>query len=216
MQVWKLWESLFPWRSWWLSHLPSSKTQALQVLKKDLLLSTTSRASPLRCHGSFYREILGRKTLSPFHRRDVKQGFYQDTEIPIWGSGRHAGAHWEGAPKESSIIGLTRKDGAKDYKTQVLHKLLRQEGISHEVTERYCPQSNGLVESLNLTVMVKVRCMLIDANLTPKLCPYAAHYAVIIYNNLPHFALDNRKSPNDAYGDSSYFSKLYVFNLRSF
>ena len=59
--------------------------------------------------------------------------------------------------------------------------------------------------------MDKVRCMLIDANLTPKLWPYAAHYAVLIYNNLPHSALDNHKSPNDAYGDSSDFSKLYVF-----
>jgi hypothetical protein len=25
----------------------------------------------------------GEKILSPFHRRDVKKGFYQDTEIPI-------------------------------------------------------------------------------------------------------------------------------------
>jgi hypothetical protein len=53
--------------------------------------------------------------------------------------------------------------------------------------------------------------MVIDAKLTPKLWPYAAHYAVLIYNNLLHSALDYRKSPNDAYGDSSDFSKLYVF-----
>jgi len=79
-----------------------------------------------------------------------------------------------------------KNDGAKDYKTKVLQDFLRQEGISHEVTARYCPQSNGLTEGLNLTIMDKVRCMLIDANLTPKLWPYAAHYAVLIYNNLPH------------------------------
>ena len=53
--------------------------------------------------------------------------------------------------------------------------------------------------------------MLIDANLTPKLWPDAAHYAVLNYNNLPHSALDNHKNPNDAYEDSSDFSKLYVF-----
>jgi hypothetical protein len=53
--------------------------------------------------------------------------------------------------------------------------------------------------------------MLIDANLTPKLWLYAACYAVLIYNNLPHSALDNYMTPNDAYGDSSDFSKLYVF-----
>ena len=55
----------------------------VQVLKKDILRSTTPGASPLRCHGSFHRGILGRKILSPFHRPDVRKGFYQDTEIPI-------------------------------------------------------------------------------------------------------------------------------------
>jgi len=113
--------------------------------------------------------------------------------------------------RTQALLVYLRKDGAKGYKTKVLQDFLRQEGISHEVTERYCPQSNGLAERLNLTIMDKVRCMLIDANLTPKLCPYAAHYAVLVYNNLPHSALDNHKSPNDAYGVSSDFSKLYVF-----
>jgi hypothetical protein len=83
--------------------------------------------------------------------------------------------------------------------------------MSHEVTERYYPQSNGLAERLNLTIMDMVRCMLIDANLTPKLWSYAAHYAVLIYNNLPHSALDNHKSPSNPYGDSFDFLRLYVF-----
>jgi len=39
--------------------ISSRKTQ--QVIKKDILRSQTSRASPLRCHGSFHRGILGRK-----------------------------------------------------------------------------------------------------------------------------------------------------------
>ena len=38
--------------------------------------------------------------------------------------------------------------------------------------------------------------------------PYAAHYAVLIYNKLPRYALNDHKSPNDAYGDSSDFSKI--------
>jgi transposase InsO family protein len=81
---------------------------------------------------------------------------------------------------------LLRNDRAKDYKTKALKDFLRQEGIRHEVNGRYCPQSNGLAERLNLTITDKVRCVLIDAKLTPKLWPYAAHYAVLIYNNLPH------------------------------
>jgi len=38
----------------------------------------------------------------------------------------------------------------------------------------------------------------------------------IIYNNLPHSALDSNKSPNDAYGDSYDFSKLHVFGTISY
>jgi transposase InsO family protein len=56
---------------------------------------------------------------------------------------------------QASLVYL-RNDGAKDYKTKVLQDFLRQKGISHEVTERYCPQSNGLAERLNLTIMDKV------------------------------------------------------------
>ena len=98
---------------------------------------------------------------------------------------------------EASLVYL-RSDGAKDYKTKVLQDFLRQEVISHEVSERYCPQSNGLAERLNLTMM-------------DKLWPYAAYHVVLVYNNLPHSFLHNQKSPNDTYGDSSYFSKLCVF-----
>ena len=150
--------------------------------------------------------MLGRKILSPFHRRDVKT-LKSQTEV--------AATTLELVKKEQRITQASlvylRNDGAKDYKTKVLQDFLRQEGISHEVTERYCPQSNGLAKRLHLTIMDKVRCMLIDANLTPKLWSYAAHYAVLIYNNLPHSALDNHKSPNGAYGDSSDFLKLLVF-----
>jgi len=79
---------------------------------------------------------------------------------------------------------LESKDGAKDYKTKVLQDFLCQ-----EVIETCCPQSNGLAERLNLTIMDNVRYMLIDPNLAPKLWPYAAIYAGLIYNNLPHSAL---------------------------
>ena len=56
----------------------------------------------------------------------------------------------------------------------------------------------------------RFRYMLIDANLIPKLWPHAAHDVVLIYNNLLHSALDNHKSPNDAYGDSSDFREFFV------
>jgi hypothetical protein len=51
--------------------------QTPQVLQKDILRLTISRASPLRYHGSFHRGLLGRKILFPFHRGHVKKGFFK-------------------------------------------------------------------------------------------------------------------------------------------
>jgi transposase InsO family protein len=75
---------------------------------------------------------------------------------------------------QASLVYL-RNVRAKDYQAKVLQDFLREEGISHEVTEKYCPQSNGLAERLNFTTMDKFRCMLIDANFgsqaLPSFCP---------------------------------------------
>jgi hypothetical protein len=48
-----------------------------------------------------------------------------------------------------------------------------------------------LTKDTAVNQMDKVRCMLIDANLTLKLWPYGAHVRVLIYDNLPHSALDS-------------------------
>ena len=97
------------WIAWCMPHLLSRKNQTLQDLKKEILSSGTSRASPLRRHGSFHRGLLGRKILSRVHRRQVKRSFHQDTETRIWGCGRDAGGHYEGAAQDSSITDLSEE-----------------------------------------------------------------------------------------------------------
>jgi hypothetical protein len=44
---------------------------------------------------------------------------------------------------QASLVYL-RNDGAKDYGMKVLQDFLRQEGISHEVTEKILPSMTGL------------------------------------------------------------------------
>jgi hypothetical protein len=90
-------------------------------------------------------------------------------------------------------------------KRKYCRTFLRQDGISHEFTEISFPQSNGLAERLNLTILDKAHSELVDFNLTPKVRTYAENHAMIVYDNLPHYALDNQKSPSHSYGDSSDF-----------
>ena len=119
--------------------------------------------------------------------------------------------HWNEKRRTQASLVCLRNDGAKDYKMKLLQDFLRQERIRHDVTEGYCPQSNRLSERLNVTIMDKFCCMLIDANLTPELWLYATHYEALVFNNLSHIALDNHKTTDDACGDSPNFSNLYVF-----
>ena len=56
--------------------------------------------------------------------------------------------------EEHAIHGLWREQQLTHSivrPTKVLQDFLRQEGLSHEVTERQCPQSIGVPEKLNLT-----------------------------------------------------------------
>jgi transposase InsO family protein len=169
-------------------------------LKQSKFSKSTSYAQQLqeRVHsdvmGTFIERYWGEKYCLLFSDEMSRKAFIKTLKF----RSEVAAATLELIQKEqrrtrASLVYL-RNNGAKDYKTKVLQDFLRQEGISHEVTERYCPQSNGLAERLNLTIKDKVRCMLIDANLTRKLWPYAAHYAVLIYNILLHSALDNHES----------------------
>jgi len=104
MQVCKLSESLDSMEILMNAHLPSRKTQTLQVLKKYILRSTTSRASPLRCHWSFHRVTLGRRTLCPFIDKVSRKAFSRHwnpnlrLRLPRWSSLRRSSVglkhHW--------------------------------------------------------------------------------------------------------------------------
>jgi len=65
--------------------------------------------------------------------------------------------------KTQAVLIYKRSNRSKEYKKKVLQDVLRQEKISHKVSERYWSQSNGLDRRLNLTIMDKVFCMLNDA-----------------------------------------------------
>jgi len=98
---------------------------------------------------------------------------------------------------QASLVYL-RNDGAKDYKTESTARLST-------------PRGNQSWGYRNILPSIKWTGRDSQRHHHGQGLLHAAHYAVPIYNNLPHSALDNHKSPNDVYGDSCNFSKLYVF-----
>ena len=71
-----------------------------------------------------------------------------------------------------------RTDGGGEYTSKKFAEYLKSEGILKGTTTPYTPQSNGVVERANRTIMERVRCMLDDAGLSKKYWAFAVSVAV--------------------------------------
>ena len=57
-------------------------------------------------------------------------------------------------------IKFFRTDNGGEYLSTEFQNFLKQNGIKHQTSVPYCPKSNGKAERLNLTLLMKARCML--------------------------------------------------------
>jgi transposase InsO family protein len=104
---------------------------------------------PSKADGNMLRELrcywivtskLSRGSVRPHIRGgEISQGIASDIE--------DEGRSWE----------QREKWWAPEYQSKDLQKYFREEGVPHEITRRYCPQQNGLMERLSRTVMGKCR-----------------------------------------------------------
>jgi transposase InsO family protein len=78
-----------------------------------------------------------------------------------------------------------RTDGGGEYTSKKFAEYLKSEGILKEMTMPYTPQSNGVVEWANCTIMERVRCMLDNAGLSKKYWAFAVSVAVYLKNRTP-------------------------------
>lgn len=87
--------------------------------------------------------------------------------------------------KTGKKIKTLRTDNGKEYTNHTLERLLKREGIQHQLTNPHTPEQNGLSERNNRTIIEKVRCMLFDAGLAKCYWAEAAAYAVYLLNRSP-------------------------------
>lgn len=76
-------------------------------------------------------------------------------------------------------------DNGGEYVNNEMNILCRQQGIIHTTTASYNPQSNGVAERMNRTIMEKTRALLSEASLEFRFWAEAAHHAVYLQNLLP-------------------------------
>jgi transposase InsO family protein len=89
-------------------------------------------------------------------------------------------------------IKLFQSDNGGEYLSKEILQYLKQHGIKHLTSVAYCPQSNGKAERLNLTLLMKARCMLNGANLNFNLWAAAIDTANYLRNRSPSSVLNNK------------------------
>jgi hypothetical protein len=94
-----------------------------------------------------------------------------------------------------------RTDGGGEYTSKKFAEYLISEGIIKEATTPYSPQSNGVVERANRTIMDGVRCMPGDAGLSKMYWPFAVSVVVYLKNWSPTRSVVG-KTPYEAWHGS--------------
>ncbi|KAE8238258.1 hypothetical protein A4X06_0g8909, partial [Tilletia controversa] len=94
-------------------------------------------------------------------------------------------------------ISRVRTDGALEFKSADLHEFWLNRGVTHEVTARYSPQSNGVAERNIRTLTEMTRTMLIAANLPTFFWPAAVETAARIKNRVTASGLKEGKTPHE-------------------
>ncbi|KAM0791810.1 hypothetical protein ACM66B_004070 [Microbotryomycetes sp. NB124-2] len=87
-----------------------------------------------------------------------------------------------------TIVKFCTNHGGK-FTSAAFKKYLLDNGIQHQFLTPYTPQQNGRAKRLNETILAGVRCMLIEAGMSPEWWAKAALTYAYIKNRLPHAAI---------------------------
>jgi transposase InsO family protein len=93
-----------------------------------------------------------------------------------------------------------RTDGGGEYTSKKFAEYLKSEGILKEATTPYTPQSNGVVERVNRTMMERVRCILDHAGLSKTYWAIAVSVAVYLKNRTPMRSVVGKTPYEDSHG----------------
>jgi transposase InsO family protein len=76
-------------------------------------------------------------------------------------------------------------NGGGEYTSKKFAQYLKSQGILKETTTSYTPQSNGVVEWANRTIMEGILCMLDDAGLSKNYWAFAVSVVVDLKHRTP-------------------------------
>jgi transposase InsO family protein len=113
-------------------------------------------------------------------------------------------------------IKVLRTDNGGEFCGNEFEELCKKCGISRKKTTPYTPQKNGVVESMNRTLMENARCMLSGARLGKEFSAEAVGTACYLLNRSPSSMLDD-KTPQEVWtGKEPSLTHLKVFGCDAY
>ena len=113
---------------------------------------------------------------------------------------------------------IFRSDNGGEYITAEWELYLRNEGIVHQKSTPHTPEQNSVSERLNLTLMDRVRTILIESQLPLSLLAEAIDYAVYTKNRSPTASIRDKtpyevfwgKKPDITLGADPYLPSRHI------
>ena len=104
-----------------------------------------------------------------------------------------------------------RSDNGGEYTSAQFSDFCASKGISHQFTNPFSPEQNGVAERFNRTLIESVRSMILHACLPLNLWAEAASTFVYVHNRSPTVALDNQTPYECWFNEKPDVSNLRVF-----
>lgn len=119
--------------------------------------------------------------------------------------------------KTGHQIKTLRTDNGLEYTGPEFDEYLAQQGIRREKSAPFSPQSNGISERVNRTLIEMARCLLIQANLPVTFWSEAAMTACHIRNRSPCRSLETFKTPYEImFGTKPCVSYFKIFGQKAY
>ena len=108
-------------------------------------------------------------------------------------------------------VKLLRTDNGGEYTSNDFVKYCAEKGISHQFTNPYCPEQNGVAERLNRTIMEATRSMIYQAGVPLDFWAEACNTAIYLHNRSPTIAVKDKTPYECLFGTKPDISHLRVF-----
>ena len=118
---------------------------------------------------------------------------------------------WLGRQRAGAKVKTVRSDRGGEYLSSEFDKYLQDNGIERQLTVHDSPQSNGVAERLNRTLVEHARAMLLARDLPKFLWAEAVNYATWLKNRLPSHAIPGHTPFDLIHGRRPSLSEAHEF-----